>query len=128
LLPLLVACSGCSEERVPVYPVSGKVTYKGQVPAGATVVLHSLNGSDTNDVAPTGNVKDDGSFAITSYEPGDGAPQGEYVATIQWFKFAPELGGAGPNVIPSKYVSAKTSPIKVRVSGGSAQIEPIIIK
>ena len=128
LLPLLVACSGCSEERVPVYPVSGKVTYKGQPPVGATVVLHSLNGTDTNDVAPTGNVKDDGSFAITSYEPGDGAPQGEYVATISGISISAELGGAGPNVIPSKYVSAKTSPVKVSVSGGPAQIEPIIIK
>jgi hypothetical protein len=127
-LPLLVVLSGCSEERVPVYPVSGKVTYKGQSPAGATVVLHSLGGADTSDVAPSGTVKDDGSFAITSYEPGDGAPQGEYVATIEWFKFAPELGGAGPNVIPTKYVSAKTSSVKVSVRGGPAQIAPIIIK
>jgi hypothetical protein len=128
MLPILVALSGCSEQRVPVYPVSGKVTYKGQPPVGATVVLHSISGANTSDVAPTGTVKDDGSFAITSYEPGDGAPQGEYVATIEWFKFAPELGGAGPNVIPPRYVSAKTSPVKVNVSGGPAQIEPIIIK
>jgi hypothetical protein len=126
--PMLLILSGCSEQRVPVYPVSGKVTYKGQPPIGATVVLHPRSGVAASDVAPTGTVKGDGSFAITSYEPGDGAPQGEYVATIEWFKFAPELGGAGPNVIPPKYVSAKTSPVKVSVSGGPAQIAPIIIK
>jgi hypothetical protein len=127
-LPLFVALSGCAERRVPVYPVSGKITYKGQPPVGATVVLHSLNGTDTKDVAPAGTVTDDGSFTITSYELGDGAPQSDYVATIEWYKYQSELGGAGPNVIPSKYVSAKTSPVRLSVSGGPAQIAPIIIK
>ena len=128
MLPLLLTFSGCSEKRVPVYPVAGKVTYKGQPPVGASVVLHPAKSGDTSDVTPTGTVKDDGSFAITSYEPGDGAPQGEYVATIEWYKYQKDLGGAGPNVIPSKYVSAKTSPVKVSVSGGPAQIAPIVIK
>jgi hypothetical protein len=128
MLPLLFTYSGCSEKRVPVYPVAGKVTYKGQPPVGATVVLHPAKSGDTSDVTPTGTVKDDGSFAITSYEPGDGAPQGEYVATIEWYKYQKDLGGAGPNVIPPKYVSAKTSPVKVSVGGGPAQISPIVIK
>jgi hypothetical protein len=127
-LPWLTAIGGCSEQQVAVFPVTGKVAYKGQPPVGATVVLHALNSADTSDIAPTGTVKADGTFAITSYEPGDGAPHGEYVATIEWFKFAPELGGAGPNVIPPKYVSAKTSPIKVSVDGGPTQLQSIIIK
>jgi hypothetical protein len=127
LLPAFVADSGCSEPRAPVFPVSGKVTYKGQPPVGATVVLHPVNSEGTNDVAPTGAVKDDGTFAITSYEPGDGAPQGEYVATIEWYKYDADLGGAGPNVIPQKYVAAKSSPIKVNV-GGPTQIPPIAIQ
>ncbi len=126
--PLFVVLSGCSEQRVPVYPVSGKITYKGQPPVGASVVLHSLSGSDAKDVVPAGTVKDDGSFTVTSYDPGDGAPQGDYVATIEWYRYQSELGGAGPNVIPSKYVSAKTSPVKLSVDGGPAQIAPIIIK
>ena len=53
---------------------------------------------------------------------------GDYVATIEWYRYQKELGGAGPNVIPPKYVSAKTSPVKVSVVGGPAQIAPIIIK
>jgi hypothetical protein len=128
MMPLLMSFNGCAEKRVPVYPVAGKVSYKGQPPVGATVVLHSVKSGQTSDVAPSGTVKDDGSFAITSYEPGDGAPQGDYVATIEWYRYQKELGGAGPNVIPPKYVSAKTSPVKVSVVGGPAQIAPIIIK
>ncbi|MCI0334577.1 MAG: hypothetical protein L0228_15275 [Planctomycetes bacterium] len=86
-----------------------------------------MSTSDTSDVAPTGTVKDDGTFTITSYEPGDGAPHGEYVATVEWFKYDEKLGGAGSNVIPQKYTSAKTSPIKVNVNGGPTDIPPIAI-
>lgn len=126
---MLLAISGCGEARVPVYPVTGKVTYQGKVPAGASVALHAVNGG-VEGVAPTGRVNEDGSFEITVYEPGDGAPEGDYVATIQWFKVVrdPAGGGApGPNVLPKKYASAVTSPIKVSVKGGPTEIEPITI-
>jgi hypothetical protein len=128
MLATLIINVGCSEPRVPVFPVTGKVTYKGQAPVGATVVLHSANAGPTNDVAPIATVKDDGTFAITSYEPGDGAPQGEYVATIEWYKYEPKLGGVGPNVIPANYGRAKTSPVKVAVKDGPTNIPPIQIK
>ena len=125
--PILVA--GCSNEtRVPVFPVSGKVIFQGKPPVGAQVVLHPVNSSDNTGVAPSGTVKGDGSFAITSYDPDDGAPQGQYVATIEWYKITPEAGGAGPNVIPRNYANAKTSPIKVSVNSGSTDIRSITIK
>jgi hypothetical protein len=91
-------------------------------------VLHAVNSEGTDGVAPSGTVRDDGSYTITSYDPDDGAPQGQYVATIAWFKFAPELGGAGPNVIPPKYANAKSSPVRVSVSGDATTVDPIIIK
>jgi hypothetical protein len=128
IVPIL-AFTGCGgETRVPVFPVSGKVRFKGQVPAGAQIVLHAVNSTDTSGISPSGTVKNDGSFLITAYEPGDGAPAGEYVATIQWFKYLPEAGGAGPNVLPAKYSSAKASPIRVSVGGGPVEIAPIVIK
>jgi hypothetical protein len=129
LLSVFVAFSGCSEPRVPVFPVSGKVTYQGKPPVGAQVVLHAQSVDETYGVAPVGVVKSDGTFAITAYEPEDGAPEGEYVATIQWFKTITNEGGtgAGPNVLPEKYASAQTSPIKVKVRGPT-QIPPIAIQ
>ena len=128
-LPSLLALSGCSgDARAPVFPVSGKVTFKGQPAVGAQVGLQPVNVSQTTDVAPTGTVKNDGSLTITSYDPDDGAPQGEYVATIQWFKITSEAGGPGPNVMPPKYGSAGTSPIKVAVNRGPTHIQPITIR
>ena len=110
-----------------VYPVTGKVTFKGQQPVGATVVLHPVTGRRRT-ILPTGTVKSDGSFAITSYDPEDGAPQGEYVATIEWYKYEPKLGGVGPNVLPRKYASSKTSPIRVSVNAGAGELKPIAIR
>jgi hypothetical protein len=127
LLPAVALMSGCkSEVRVPVFPVAGKVTYKGQPTVGAQVVLHPVKAEETSDVAPSGVVGNDGSFTVTVYEPGDGAPPGDYVATIQWRKFVD--GGAGPNVLPKEYSSPTTSPVKVSVQSGATNIPPIAIK
>lgn len=130
LVPALLGLAGCSETQLPVFPVTGQVKYKGKPAAGATVVLFNTNAENTNDVAPSGVVKDDGSFEITVYEPGDGAPQGDYIATVQWRKLVTGAGGsaAGPNVLPAKYANPKTSPIKLSVAGGPVQVPPIDIK
>jgi hypothetical protein len=127
LLPTLMFAFGCAPEvRVPVYPVEGKVTFKGQPAHGAQVVLHAAKPSEIDQTAPVGDVKADGTFNITVYEPGDGAPEGDYVATVQWFK---KVGvAAGPNVLPQEYASPRTSPIKVSVKGGPTSIPPISIK
>jgi hypothetical protein len=130
LISALLTASGCadSEKRVPVFPVTGKVTYQGKPPVGAQIVLHPANSVETPDAAPIGVVQDDGSFSFTVYDPGDGAPKGDYVATVQWFKLNKEMGGPGPNVIPKKYTDPKTSPIKVTVSGGGpTEMPPITI-
>lgn len=123
----LIVLSGCSEKRIEVFPVTGKVTFAGQIPSGAQIVLHAVNRTEPCDVAPSATVKPDGTFAISAYEQGDGAPAGEYVATVHWFKIIPKDGTAGPNVIPALYTSAKTSPIKISVKDGATVVPPITI-
>jgi hypothetical protein len=133
LLAALTVMSGCSSEpqRVPVFPVTGKVTFKGKPADGAQVVLFPVNTENAAELAPSGKVGKDGTFSLTAYEPGDGAPEGDYVATISWRKL---VGGgeggavAGPNVIPKQYGSAATSPVKISVKGGPTQVPPIAIK
>jgi hypothetical protein len=129
LASVMTLVAGCGEATVPVFPVTGSVNFKGKPPGGALIVLSSTTGG-AEGFAPTATVKDDGSFAITSYQPGDGAPQGEYVATLQWFKVVNDAGGSGPgpNVLPKEYASAKSSPIKISVGSGPTQVPPIIIK
>jgi hypothetical protein len=129
LIPALSLLVGCSEKWEKTVPVSGTVNVDGQPAAGAQIVLNALNPAGPNSVAPTGAVKADGSFVITTYTAGDGAPPGDYIATVQWFKFDPKIEGVGPNVLPKEYGSPKTSPIKVTVqANGPTVIDPISIK
>lgn len=130
VLAVLVTLSatGCGgETRTPVFPVSGKVSFKGEVPVGAQVVLHPVGTPTVKDVTPSGTVKADGTFRITSYEAEDGAPSGEYIATIEWFKLDAAEGGRGPNVLPAKYAGAASSPVKISVGAGPTEVPPIEI-
>jgi hypothetical protein len=84
-LPLIASAlvgTGCQREGL--YPVYGKVLYKGQPAAGATVYLHRDGGDGTSgDVVPMGMVASDGRFRIRSGDD-DGAPPGMYKVLIEW--------------------------------------------
>jgi hypothetical protein len=125
--------AGCSAApgRLSVVPVTGKVTFKGAAPDGALLVFHPIRplpkqegGIDTPD--PSGQVKPDGTFQLTTYDGNDGAPEGEYAVTLQWYK--PIKSGAdtkaGPNVIPAKYGDPGKTPWKVKVGKTSTALPP----
>jgi hypothetical protein len=57
----------------------------GQPPAGALVQFHAAGEKpDVRNSRPWGVVQDDGTYRLSTYEQGDGAPAGEYVLTITW--------------------------------------------
>jgi hypothetical protein len=124
---VLLALSGCGEKRIPTVPVSGKVLYRGQPAPGAQVVLHPVTRDPEQLFSATGSVQEDGAFKIGVNAAGDGAPPGEYVATVQWFKVVQTEGGAGPgpNVLPPQYGSVETSPLKVIVNKGPTELPPL---
>jgi hypothetical protein len=86
----LLALAGCSSDdgRLPVVPVTGSVTYKGQPVADAQVIF--LN-RENNRPAATANTGVDGSFRLSTYEEGDGATPGNYWVTVS------KLKGAAPS-------------------------------
>ncbi len=130
LLVVIAVVTGCnSESRLPVFPVTGKVTFKGQPADGAQVILFPVNTEVAAELAPSARVQKDGSFAITAYDSGDGAPEGDYVVTLSWRKVVKDKAGdfAGPNVIPKTYGSATTSPVKVSVKAAPTEIPLIAI-
>ena len=126
-LLMAVGCGEAKVERTPVFPVTGQVTVKGQAAHGAIVALHPkapLEGGAPN---PRANVDKDGTFSVTTFDKGDGAPAGEYVVTVLWYK---PIGkgndvAPGPNVVPRKYATAATSDIVVKVAAGQNSIPPI---
>ncbi len=84
---LALSIPSCGPGDGPVlYPVHGKVMYKGQPAVGATVMFHSEDAPPPNAVPliPTGLVDDEGNFSLETEDVGSGAPAGKYKVLIQW--------------------------------------------
>ena len=129
-LACLVATLGCGEakpDRVAVYPAAGTITFKGQPMTGATVALHPKSAPAESVPTPRANVGKDGSFKVSTFNAGDGAPEGEYVLTVQWYK--PIKQGtdlvSGPNVIPPRYSNPQTSDKVIKIAAGQNNLDPI---
>ena len=73
---------GCNFRSATVYPVVGKLTYRGRPVADALIVLHPL--SKSNPLRPVARTGPDGTFRVMTHKTGDGAPAGDYVVTIVW--------------------------------------------
>lgn len=127
LVALAAGCGG-NDGRVPVFPVRGKVTVLNQVPEGALVVLYPAPGNAT-ELRPSGKVDRDGSFQLTTYDAGDGAPAGDFVGTIRWNKVVKKGSdyAAGPNLVPEAYAAAATSPWKIRVESTALELPELTI-
>jgi hypothetical protein len=127
---LITGCGRSDANRVPVHPTTGAIQFRGTPVSGAFVSLHPKLGAGTSAPSPRATVGPDGRFALSTYEGQDGAPEGDYVLTVQWYKpirQGNELVG-GPNVLPRKYASAKTSDLIVKIAAGENCLTPIQIR
>lgn len=116
---LLTCFLGCGkvEQKAKTYPLSGKVTRTGDPVANATVVLHSKNAFPFDVPAPRGTTDEKGAFQITTYESGDGAPEGEYEISLeQWYRDDPN--SSPTNHLPKNLSFPSTSGLKVQVIAG----------
>ena len=106
-----------------VHPAMG-IARSGHTPlVGAQIRLHPRGMTLPDDATPSATVQDDGTFTLTTFTKGDGAPVGEYVATVQWFRVAKD-GSVGGNALPKRYASPTTSPLTVTIREGSNELPP----
>jgi hypothetical protein len=70
--------TGCGDDLKARYPVSGKVTYKGQPVPKGTISFSPVDGAGEG---AYGEVVA-GSYRLTTYTPGDGAVPGRYRVSI----------------------------------------------
>ena len=83
----VVALASCGDGRNlhKVYPVKGKILVNGQPASECQIYLNRTFDDDHPfRVTPQGLTDTNGEFQITSYHPGDGSPEGEYIVTIEW--------------------------------------------
>lgn len=78
-----VSAAGCGSDRVPTYPVSGRLTVNGKPPPeGWIAILHLEPAPDPKEKyphpVPRARVEPNGRFQFHTYERDDGAPAGNY--------------------------------------------------
>lgn len=130
LVTLLAAgCSKTETDRVPVFPVTGQVTFDGRPAAGAFVVFHRKDNT-VGFPPPRAQVDQQGNFAVSTYVSQDGAPVGEYVVTVELRKVVDKDGEfvPGPNVLPPKYSSPKTTSLVAKINEGENSLPIKIVR
>ncbi len=124
----LVVLAGCGarEEGPPLFPVSGKVLFKGEPAAGAQVYFHPPGPADSKKLRPHGKADAKGVFRLSTRRSEDGAAEGEYTVTIVW-PVAPDTDDS-PDRLKGRYQQAQYSRIRVRVKSGDNQLDPFDLK
>lgn len=123
-LPLFLGWWVWSREPGPpltVYQATGLVTLAGKPIGGGVIQLHPYRTDFQMSVKPRGNLKKDGTFTLMTFNPNDGAPAGEYIATVTWNREVPGADGEvlpGPNVLPEIYSNPDSSSLKVKIVAG----------
>lgn len=81
---LAMSSTTCRKNEHNLYPVTGKVFYKGAPAAGAAVFFYRQGGDPFHEQTVMGVVRDDGSFELVCGPWGKGAPCGDYEVAIEW--------------------------------------------
>lgn len=116
--------SGCnsrpSYQEADVFPVSGSVSVDGKPAAGVVIVFHPQTDTGmTKGNKPFTTSGEDGTFEVTTYTTGDGAPIGEYIVTFIW----PENPrGPSQDRLKGRYAKPELSQITVTVQEGENQL------
>jgi hypothetical protein len=111
------SCGPQGRPRQTTYPVTGIVTVDGTPTGQVRIFAEPKVQADPNyPVGPSGITKDDGSFELYSYEPGDGVPPGDYTLIFRWQE-RQGFGWAGPDKLKDRY-TAQNTPFKLTVVDG----------
>jgi hypothetical protein len=127
VLLLVVAATAAScgrSDRLLLYPVEGTVRCQGRPAVGALVVFHPQDPSEKiQKLRPAANVDAEGRYCLSTYQPRDGAPPGEYRVTVVW----PSPGSGerpGPDRLGGRYAKPAQTPLAASVREGSNMLEP----
>lgn len=78
---LVMVVPGCGEDGVPTYPARGKVTFPDGTPLeGGRVEFEPV--ASEHRVSARAVIQPDGAFELGTFQPGDGALEGEHRAIV----------------------------------------------
>ena len=123
LAAMLSGCGRKKQSHPTTAPVKGRVTFKGNPLRDAQVMFHPEG--EGNPGLGVGN--GDGEYRLTTYERDDGAVLGMHRVTVQVMPPnslpGQEVQTGGGTVIPSRYLSKDTTPLKQEVKPGENTID-----
>ena len=84
LVILVATCPACGKTKVrkPTFPVKGQILLAGKPVPNAYIQFHPVDEEGPNVVRPSGRADSEGTFQLTTYQAGDGAPAGHYLVTV----------------------------------------------
>jgi hypothetical protein len=126
LLALVVcSCSGKPAEQL--YPVQGKMMFRGKAAEGARLFFHPDGATDPKADRPQAVVAADGSFTVGTHKADDGAVAGTYKVTVSWRRKPPNLDEE-IELMPKQYLNPATSGLTAEVSAGPTTLKPFELK
>lgn len=133
-LALLALFATSCKKGPELNPVTGKVLFKNEPLAGATVTFHPKT-ADLKAVPPTAQTMADGTFTVVTGDK-EGAAAGDYIVTIICSELPPEakkggLATGGMDTVDrlkGAYANRDASKISVQIKKGPNQLEPFSLK
>lgn len=116
----VLSCGGCGPDkpdRKATYPVTGLVLVDGKPGPAIKVELTDVKGIDLEQPTVSHTFTGtDGKFAISTYENGDGVPEGDYILTFYWGELHPlSMQYGGEDKLNNRYSDPEKSKFKVKV-------------
>jgi len=121
LTTLFSACNASPQDLQPVIPVDIQLYYNQRPLEDAQVALHPAGEPEGKIVArPNGFTDSSGRVRLTTYYPGDGAPEGEYTVTLIWAPIVGTVRGENeerePDRFRGQYSNPAVSPLRLSIS------------
>jgi hypothetical protein len=128
LAALLFGCGGNKGPRL--YPVKGFVRINGAPAKDVNVMFTPVAPPEAGatPLSPAAVTGEDGSFRLMSFQPGDGAPAGDYLVTVIYpmNRFNKHLSGI--DRLRDRFTNPKTSGLTARVEPTSNDLPPFDLK
>ncbi len=116
LMLTLLGCSGRDPNWKETVPVTGQVVVDGEAKEGVMIKFFPVDGMDTAQPTLTSTMCDkEGKFAASTYQPGDGAPPGDYMVTFTLPKLNTISMTFNGDELNGKYSDPKKSEFKISV-------------
>jgi hypothetical protein len=131
----LFVLQGCGRHKPETAPVAGHVTYRGKPVPSGRIVFYPSHGRSA-----MGTIEPDGSYRLTTFDPGDGALLGRHRVTIEATRIirAPQpkslgeesqFGGVAANglailwLVPETYSRPESTPLTAEVTRGKNTVD-----